>query len=88
LHNILLSNMINIFFFGGWISPFFILSSFLLEDFFLLSLKSSFWIYFVFFIRGVFLRYRYDQLMFLNWSFFVPVLIYSFFFLFLFLFLL
>lgn len=83
LHNILLSNVLNTFFFGGWISPFFILSTILLEDLLVISLKSSFWIYFVFFIRGVFLRYRYDQLMFLNWSFFVPILIYFFFFFFL-----
>jgi NADH-quinone oxidoreductase subunit H len=69
---ILMCSMVNIFFFGGWLSP--------ANIFFLSCLPGSIWfglkttlLLFVFvWVRAAFPRYRYDQLMRLGWKIFLP----------------
>ena len=68
---ILLSSVNVIFFFGGWSSPVSFLS--FLSPVFWFSLKTVFIIVLFIWVRGIVPRYRYDQLMYLNWKTFIPI---------------
>jgi NADH-quinone oxidoreductase subunit H len=66
---ILCSTMVSIVFLGGWLSP----VGFLPDSAFWLFAKISSIIFFFFWIRATFPRYRYDQIMRLGWKVFIPV---------------
>jgi len=66
---ILCSTMVSLVFLGGWLSP----VGFLPDSAFWLFAKISFIIFFFFWIRATFPRYRYDQIMRLGWKVFIPV---------------
>jgi NADH-quinone oxidoreductase subunit H len=75
---ILISTLIAILFFGGWLSPFQGIP--VLENFFAwvpgfvwLLLKLSFFVFFYLWSRATFPRYRYDQIMRLGWKILIPV---------------
>ena len=70
---ILMSFLIVLFFFGGWL-PFFSLNIFffLFKEVWIL-LKVLFIIYLFILVRGTLPRYRYDQLMSLGWKIFLPL---------------
>ena len=67
---ILMSSLIVIFFFGGWLAPITFLG-FLPSEFWF-ALKTTFFCYMFIFIRANFPRFRYDQLMSLGWKSFLP----------------
>jgi NADH:ubiquinone oxidoreductase subunit H len=69
---ILMSSLIVILFFGGWLPPF---STNLLElpGYFWFSLKIFIFIFLFILIRAGLPRYRYDQLMRLGWKVFLPI---------------
>lgn len=76
----LISTMLAILFFGGWLSPFEGIP--ILNDTFFfvpgivwLLLKISFFLFVYLWIRATFPRYRYDQLMRLGWKVLIPVTI-------------
>lgn len=66
---ILCSALISLLFLGGWLSP----VSFLPDSIFWLFAKISSVIFFFFWIRATFPRFRYDQIMRLGWKVFIPV---------------
>lgn len=66
---LLCSAMVSLLFLGGWLSP----VSFLPDSVFWLFAKICSIIYFFFWIRATFPRYRYDQIMRLGWKVFIPV---------------
>jgi NADH-quinone oxidoreductase subunit H len=66
---ILMSAMTTILFLGGWLGPFGILPA--LGPFWFI-LKVCFVLFFFFWARATFPRYRYDQLMRLGWKVFLP----------------
>ena len=66
---ILCSTMVSLVFLGGWLSP----VGFLPDSAFWLFAKISSIIFFFFWIRATFPRYRYDQIMRLGWKVFIPV---------------
>ncbi|MCK9989336.1 MAG: NADH-quinone oxidoreductase subunit H [Rugosibacter sp.] len=66
---ILVSAMVAVFFFGGWLSP----VGFLPDGLFWLAAKISAGLFFFLWIRATFPRYRYDQIMRLGWKVFVPL---------------
>ena len=66
---ILCSTMVSLVFLGGWLSP----VAFLPDSAFWLFAKISSIIFFFFWIRATFPRYRYDQIMRLGWKVFIPV---------------
>lgn len=66
---ILVSAMVAVFFFGGWLSP----VGFLPDGLFWLVAKISAVLFFFLWIRATFPRYRYDQIMRLGWKVFVPL---------------
>lgn len=66
---IMCSTMVSLLFLGGWLSP----VSFLPDSAFWLFAKISSIIFFFFWIRATFPRYRYDQIMRLGWKVFIPV---------------
>lgn len=70
--NIIFLSALNvIFFFGGWSNP---ISVFLfVSPVLIFSLKTGFIIILFVWVRGVLPRYRYDQLMYLNWKTFIPI---------------
>jgi NADH-quinone oxidoreductase subunit H len=68
---ILMSTLCIIFFGGGWLAPFEILS--FLPSSFWLALKTSLVIFGFVWVRAAFPRYRYDQLMRLGWKVFLPL---------------
>lgn len=70
--NIILLSTINvIFFLGGWSGPAFF-SSFC-PDFVVFAVKVVILVILFVWVRGVVPRYRYDQLMYLNWKTFIPL---------------
>ena len=66
---ILCSTLVSLLFLGGWLSP----VGFLPDSIFWLFAKISSIIFFFFWIRATFPRYRYDQIMRLGWKVFIPV---------------
>ena len=66
---ILCSAMVSILFLGGWLSP----VGFLPDSIFWLFGKICAILFFYFWIRSTFPRYRYDQVMRLGWKVFIPV---------------
>lgn len=66
---LLCSTMLSLLFLGGWLSP----VAFLPDSIFWLFAKISAVIFFFFWIRATFPRYRYDQIMRLGWKVFIPV---------------
>jgi NADH-quinone oxidoreductase subunit H len=76
---ILISALVSVFFFGGWLSPFegwplpHWLSWLTASGFFWFFLKVSFFLFCFLWFRATFPRYRYDQIMRLGWKIFIPV---------------
>ena len=75
---ILMSVLMAIFYFGGWLSPFEGIP--VVEAWFAwvpgmawLLLKSSCFLFLYFWFRATFPRFRYDQLMRLGWKVYIPV---------------
>ena len=66
---ILCSAIASLIFLGGWLSP----VGFLPDSIFWLFAKMSAIIFFFFWIRATFPRFRYDQVMRLGWKVFIPV---------------
>ncbi|MBK8400151.1 MAG: NADH-quinone oxidoreductase subunit NuoH [Propionivibrio sp.] len=66
---LLCSTLTSLLFLGGWLSP----VGFLPDSIFWLFAKISAIIFFFFWIRATFPRYRYDQIMRLGWKVFIPV---------------
>ncbi len=74
---ILISILVSIMFFGGWLSPF---ESSFLEGFFAwvpgfvwLAIKTLAFIFLFLWLRATLPRYRYDQIMRLGWKVFLPI---------------
>ena len=74
---ILISILVSIMFFGGWLSPF---ESSFLEGFFAwvpgfvwLAIKTLAFIFLFLWLRATLPRYRYDQIMRLGWKIFLPI---------------
>ena len=74
---ILISILVSIMFFGGWLSPF---ESTFLEGFFTwvpgfvwLAIKTLVFIFLFLWLRATLPRYRYDQIMRLGWKIFLPI---------------
>ncbi len=76
---ILISILVSIMFFGGWLSPFentFFESYFLwIPGFVWLSIKTLSFIFIFLWLRATLPRYRYDQIMRLGWKIFLPITI-------------
>jgi len=75
---ILISALISLFFFGGWLSPFsngfdFETKNSEIIGIIWMLLKISIFLFFYLWIRASFPRYRYDQIMRLGWKFFIPI---------------
>ena len=73
---ILISILVSIMFFGGWLSP---LEGTLLDSYFdwipgfiWLAIKTIFFIFIFLWLRATLPRYRYDQIMRLGWKIFLP----------------
>ena len=76
---ILISTLVSIMFFGGWLSPF---ENTFLENYFnwipgfaWISMKTLFFIFLFLWLRATLPRYRYDQIMRLGWKVFLPITI-------------
>ena len=74
---ILISILVSIMFFGGWLSPFestiFEPIFFWIPGFIWLSIKTLFFIFIFLWLRATLPRYRYDQIMRLGWKVFLPI---------------
>ncbi len=70
LNMLMISALMVILFFGGWLPPFAFLS--FIPGGIWFSLKLSVFVYLYVLARAALPRYRYDQLMSLGWSYFVP----------------
>jgi len=74
---ILISILVSIMFFGGWLSPFqgtFLDSYFsFIPGFVWLSIKTIIFIFIFLWLRATLPRYRYDQIMRLGWKVFLPI---------------
>ncbi len=68
---IFMSTLCVIFFFGGWLLPFFGFNYFF--GIFSLAVKVFFFLYLFIAVRAALPRYRYDQLMKLGWKIFLPL---------------
>jgi NADH-quinone oxidoreductase subunit H len=75
---ILISFLVSLLFFGGWLSPFEGIP--ILQNMFAwvpgtvwLLMKSAFFLFLYLWIRATFPRYRYDQVMYLGWKVLIPV---------------
>ena len=70
---VLMSAMIVILFFGGWLPPFNFDFFYIIPGYIWFFAKVSFFIFLFFWIRATFPRFRYDQLMRLGWKVFLPL---------------
>src|SRR5690606_11487749 len=77
---ILIAALTSVFFLGGWLSPFAVVPG--LDGTWLaapsvlwLGLKMAFFCFMFLWVRATFPRYRYDQIMRLGWTVFIPVTI-------------
>jgi len=70
---LIMSSLITIFFFGGWLPLFNFSFFFLIPGWFWISLKVCFVVFFFILIRATVPRYRYDQLMNIGWKVLLPV---------------
>jgi NADH-quinone oxidoreductase subunit H len=68
---ILMSSTIVIIFFGGWLSPFWLIDW--LPEELIFTIKILIFCYFFIFVRANLPRYRYDQLMYIGWKVFLPI---------------
>ena len=66
---VLMTALITILFFGGWLSP----VSWLPDGIWWLILKMAFWFFMFAMVKALVPRYRYDQLMRLGWKVFLPL---------------
>jgi NADH-quinone oxidoreductase subunit H len=69
------------FFLGGWNTPLFVISSVFIEEIIFVVLEIILFVNATFFVRGLLPRFRYDQLMKLNWNIFIPLIIFLFYYL-------
>lgn len=67
---LMMSSITIVLFFGGWLSPFEILT--LVPTFFWFGLKIIFFVFLFVWVRAALPRYRYDQLMSIGWKVFLP----------------
>jgi NADH-quinone oxidoreductase subunit H len=67
---ILMSGLVVIFFFGGWLSPFSFIT--VIPGEFWFAIKTTFFCFMFIFVRANFPRFRYDQLMSIGWKSFLP----------------
>lgn len=77
---ILISMLVALMFFGGWLSPLqgipWIDTTFLAAPSIVwLIVKTAFFLFLLFWFRATFPRYRYDQIMRLGWKVFIPITI-------------
>ena len=70
---LIMSSLITIFFFGGWLPIFNFLFFFLIPGWIWMSLKVCFVVFFFILIRATVPRYRYDQLMNIGWKVLLPI---------------
>ena len=67
---IVMSALVNIFFWGGW--SFFIFDYFL-SPYIIFAVKTIFFAFLFIVVRAMLPRYRYDQLMIIGWKIFLPI---------------
>ncbi|CAH9016552.1 NADH-quinone oxidoreductase subunit NuoH [Candidatus Nitrosacidococcus sp. I8] len=76
---ILVSTLAALMFLGGWLSPFegtrFESTFASIPSLFWLLAKTAFFLFFYFWLRATYPRYRYDQIMRLGWKVFIPITI-------------
>jgi NADH-quinone oxidoreductase subunit H len=72
LNIVLMSAMLSILFFGGWLPPLHVWPFTAVPGFFWLMAKIIFFFFLFAMVRSVVPRYRYDQLMRLGWKVFLP----------------
>jgi len=77
---LVMSSLITILFFGGWLPLFNIEIFFFLPGWFWMSLKVCFIVFFFILVRATVPRYRYDQLMNIGWKVLLPISLSYFFF--------
>ena len=81
---ILISVLVSIMFFGGWLSPFestwFEAITNWIPGFVWLSLKTIMFVFIFLWLRATLPRYRYDQIMRLGWKVFLPITLFWIFF--------
>ncbi|UNM96159.1 NADH-quinone oxidoreductase subunit NuoH [Ignatzschineria rhizosphaerae] len=79
---ILMSALMSLLFFGGWLSPLSgieaienipVLSLLATDSTFWMILKMAFFLFAMIWVRATFPGYRYDQIMRLGWKFFIPI---------------
>lgn len=79
---ILMSALMSLLFFGGWLSPLSgveaiqnipVLSLLAADSTFWMILKMAFFLFAMIWVRATFPGYRYDQIMRLGWKFFIPI---------------
>nr|YP_009325890.1 NADH dehydrogenase subunit 1 [Choreocolax polysiphoniae]APC24882.1 NADH dehydrogenase subunit 1 [Choreocolax polysiphoniae] len=70
---IIMSSLITIFFFGGWLPILPITCFYWIPSFIWFSFKITIFLFIIIWIRSSFPRYRYDQLMRLGWKIFLPI---------------
>lgn len=70
---ILMSTLLSLFFFGGWLAPLNIILFTLVPGPIWLALKTNFWLGLFIFVRAALPRYRYDRLMMLGWKVLLPL---------------
>jgi NADH-quinone oxidoreductase subunit H len=69
---ILMCSMVNIFFFGGWLSPVDTYIFNVIPGIVWFGIKTTSLLFIFIWVRAAFPRYRYDQLMRLGWKIFLP----------------
>jgi NADH-quinone oxidoreductase subunit H len=70
---LLMSTLISIFFFGGWLLPFGFVVSSSMGQAFVLALKTTIFCFFYIVVRATLPRYKFNQLMDIGWKIFLPI---------------